>query len=60
MKPDPIVEEVHAIRDATASRFGNDLRAICDDARKRQSAATAQTTRRLPPRPAPIRPAKAR
>ena len=38
MKSDPIVEEIHAIRDAIAKRFDNDLRAICDDARRRQAS----------------------
>ena len=34
---DRIVEEIHKIREAIANRFGNDLHAICDDARRRQA-----------------------
>jgi hypothetical protein len=48
MKPDPIVEEVHQIRAAISERFGNDLRAICDDARQRQQAGPGRTTSRPP------------
>ena len=33
---DPIVEEVRAHRDARAARLGYDLRAIFEDAKKRQ------------------------
>lgn len=32
----PIIEELHAFREAYAQRFGNDLRAICEFARARQ------------------------
>jgi len=55
---DPIVEDVHAAREAIAKRFNGDLRAICQDARKRQSTSP-QKTRRLPPRPVSVPPAKA-
>ena len=57
MKSDPVVEEVHQTRNAISERFNDDLRAICEDARKRQ-AATGRKTRRLPPRPVSVRPAK--
>ncbi len=33
---DPIVEEVRKHRDARAARFGYDLRAIFEDAKKRE------------------------
>jgi len=36
MRSDPIVDEIRKIRDAHASRFGYDLKAICDDLRKKQ------------------------
>jgi hypothetical protein len=36
MARDPIVEEIHKTREEIAKRFGNDLRAIAADARKRQ------------------------
>ena len=58
MKPDPIVDEVHQAREAISKRFDGDLRAICDDARRRQSAG-GRKVRRLPPRPAHVPPAKA-
>lgn len=34
--PNPIIEELHAFREAYARRFDNDLRAICAFARARQ------------------------
>jgi hypothetical protein len=36
MPKDPIVEELHRMREEQAARFGNDLHAICEDARRRQ------------------------
>lgn len=36
MTPDPIVEEVRAIRDAFAAQFGYDLKAICQYLREQQ------------------------
>lgn len=38
-EPDPIVEELHAIRREIAARFGNDLHRIAADARERQAAS---------------------
>jgi hypothetical protein len=55
MTSDAIVEEVHRLREETAKRFGNDLHAICEDARRRQEASR-RIARRLPPRPAKPRP----
>jgi hypothetical protein len=51
MIQDPIVEEVHRIREAIAARFNNDLQAICDDARQRQ-LASGRPAVAYPPRPA--------
>lgn len=34
MWTDPLVEELHRIREAHAARFGNDLRKIAEDLRK--------------------------
>jgi hypothetical protein len=48
MTEDPIVEEVHRIREAIAGRFNNDLQAIADDAKRRQ-AESARDTVALPP-----------
>jgi hypothetical protein len=36
MREDPIVEEVRRYREERAAKFGYDLRAIAEDARKRQ------------------------
>ena len=46
---DPIVAEIHAIRDAIAKASDNDLQKIAEAARARQKAAGRQTLR-LPPR----------
>lgn len=48
MTDDPIVEEVHRIREAIAGKFNNDLQAIADDARRRQ-CDSARDTVALPP-----------
>lgn len=37
MPTDPIIEELHELRRHHAERFGNDLHAICEDARRRQA-----------------------
>ena len=34
MWEDPIIRELHEIRQAHAENFGNDLKAICEDIRK--------------------------
>lgn len=51
MARDPIVEDLHKVREAYAERFGNDLRAICSDAQRKQGG---QGHRVVPvaPRPA--------
>lgn len=49
MKSDPLVQEVHRTREAISARFGGDLRAIAEDAKRRQ-AASGRKTARLPPR----------
>ncbi len=36
MATNPLVQEIHKIREEYASRFGNDLKSICGDARKKQ------------------------
>jgi len=56
MTPDPIVEEVHAIRAAIAARFNNDLHAICEDARQRQAAAGVKSVAYPPRRVEPPKP----
>jgi hypothetical protein len=47
---DPIVDEVRNARELLAARFNYDLRAIFDDAKKRQAEGGRKVVR-LPPRP---------
>ena len=49
---DPIVEEVHAVREAMARESGDDLDRIIDAARARQAAGSRQVVR-LPPKKVP-------
>jgi hypothetical protein len=51
MTPDPIIAEVRRTRDELARRFGNDLRAMVEDARKRQALGGRKVVA-LPPKPA--------
>jgi hypothetical protein len=48
---DPILEEIHAIREALAKESGYDAEKIAEAARKRQ-AASGRKAVTLPPRPA--------
>lgn len=36
---DPIIEEIHRTRERMAEKFGGDIAAIVEDARKRQEAS---------------------
>jgi len=36
---DPIIEEIHRIRENNAAKFGYDVKAIAEDARKRQATS---------------------
>ena len=38
-RPDPVIAEVHAVRDAYAAQFDNDVAAIFRDIRVRQEAS---------------------
>lgn len=51
MEPDPIVEEIHAIREALSRASGDDIRKIAEAAKARQ-AESGRNTVRLPPRKA--------
>jgi hypothetical protein len=51
MEPDPIIEEIHAIRDSLSRVSGHDIRKIAEAARARQ-AESGRKTVRLPPRKA--------
>ena len=50
MSFDPIVAEIHRVREQIAARFGYNIRAIGEDARRRDAAGDRQVVRR-PPRP---------
>jgi hypothetical protein len=56
--PDPILEEIHAIREELALKSGYDAEKIAEAARKRQ-AESGRTAVTLPPRPIAIRKRKA-
>jgi hypothetical protein len=49
---DPIVEEIHRIRDEQARKFGYDLHAICEDIRKKQPTSGRPLVTRPPRKPA--------
>ncbi len=47
---DPIVEEIHRIRDEHAKKLNYDLHAICEDLRKKQATSGIKVISRLPRR----------
>jgi hypothetical protein len=49
---DPIVEEIHRIRDEQAKKFGYDLHAICEDIRAKQATSGRTLVTRPPRKPA--------
>jgi len=53
MWQDPIVEEVHRIRDEHARQLNYDLHAICEDFRKKQLQSGRRVVSRQPRRPLP-------
>ncbi len=56
MQPDPIVAEIRGIRERRAARFGFDIRAIVEDAQKRDALGDREIVRLAPRRPVePIR-----
>ena len=48
MKKDPILEELHRVRDAYASRFNYDLKAIYRDLKKREGRGEFVVVHRHP------------
>jgi hypothetical protein len=52
MARDPIIEDLHKVRESIAERFGNDLRAICADAQLKQGS---DGHRVVCPAPRPVR-----
>ena len=51
MLQDPIVEEIHRIREEYAKRLEDDLHKICEDMRNRQAQAGRKTVIRMPRKP---------
>jgi hypothetical protein len=49
---DPIVEEIHRVRDEQAEKFGYDLHAICEDVRKKQATSGRKLVTRRARKPA--------
>lgn len=58
MSPDPVVAEIHRIREEIAARFNYDTAAILKYAQERDAAGDRKVVR-LPPRP-PVVPLKAK
>ena len=53
MQTNPLIEEIHNTRREYAERFGNDLHALCEDARQKQGR---QGRRVVPANPKPAEP----
>jgi hypothetical protein len=51
MWQDPIVEEIHRVRDEYAKALNDDLRAICEDLRKKQETSGIKIVSRPPRKP---------
>ena len=51
METDPIIEEIHAVREALSKESGHDIRKIAEAAKARQTESGRKTVR-LPPRKA--------
>ena len=51
MWKDPIVEEIHRVREEYAKRLNYDLHAICEDLRKKQGKTNHNIVSRPPRKP---------
>ncbi|MBJ6609131.1 MAG: hypothetical protein JG718_02110 [Candidatus Thiothrix moscowensis] len=51
MLQDPIVEEIHRIREEYAKRLGYDLHKICEEMHQRQLQAGRKAVTRMPRKP---------
>jgi hypothetical protein len=60
MTTDPIIDEIHRVRDAIAAKFNNDLVAITGDAREREMASRRKVVSLPPRRVEPPRPPRRR
>ena len=57
MTNDPIVEEIHRIREQLSQKYNNDLHAICEAARRAQEASGRKVVHFPSKRiPKPVRP----
>ena len=56
MSSDPIVAEIHRVREQIAARFGYNIRAIGEDVRRRDAIGDRKVIRR--PARRPVAPAK--
>ena len=55
MSTDPIVEEIHAIREALSKESDDDIRKIAEAAKARQVKGDRKTVRLTPRKPPPAR-----
>jgi hypothetical protein len=55
MSTDPIVEEIHAIREALSKESDDDIRKIAEAAKARQVKGDRKTVRLTPRKPHPAR-----
>lgn len=51
MNHDPIVEEIHKIREAYVEKFDGDLHKICEDIRQQQQRENRKIVTQLPRKP---------
>ena len=54
-RKDPIIEEIHAVRDALARAADYDLERMLEAARERQAASGMKTVRLSPRKPEPVK-----
>ena len=52
MPLDPIIEEMHRVRDEHAKKFDDDLYAMCEDIRAKQAMSARTHVTRPPRKPA--------
>jgi hypothetical protein len=55
-KPDPVIDEIRAIKRSISEQFGHDVRKLCLHLRKEQDASTRRVVRRKPVPPVSARP----
>ena len=54
-RKDPIIEEIHAVRDSLARAADYDLERMLDEARERQAASGMKAVRLSPRKPEPVK-----